>query len=163
MATTVNIAVAVDVIGALSDRALEGHLFMMDDSVYGSDGKGTSKLITACCAGQIVCWSAYAVDLQTPISIRKIDFLGCCSSGRNIQGTAKTSAGGDVSTQIDHLGEWRNDLKDWRGIVPSYLVPGADYRYRLEIQMGVGKNSVMTVDTPALRQVTNTEMISASA
>jgi hypothetical protein len=34
--------------------------------------------------------------------------------------------------------------------VPSWLTPGVAYRYRLELQMYEGDNSVMHIDTPAL-------------
>jgi len=41
------------------------------------------------------------------------------------------------------------DLKTWTGILP-YMEYGKKYRYLLELQMGKGKNSRLSVQTPTL-------------
>src|SRR4051794_26519061 len=73
----VNIVVVVDVIGALSDGPLRhGNLCMIDDGSLSSTGQGTPELVTVVKPGQVVTWSALAVDLQTPVEIKSITFLG---------------------------------------------------------------------------------------
>lgn len=73
----VNIVVVVDVIGALSDGTLRnGNLCMIDDGSLQSTGQGTPELVTVVKPGQVVTWSALAVDLQTPVEIKSITFLG---------------------------------------------------------------------------------------
>lgn len=140
MESKINIVSVVDVVEALSTRTLlNGNLCMMDDSRFQSINQGTTNLITLCYPGQLINWVVYAVDLQTPVSIRNISFVGSKGFKPEI----------DLSdTDSDKL-----DLNVWSGIVPAYLVPGVEYKYRLELQMYEGKNSIMYVDTPSLKCV----------
>ncbi|MFB4304280.1 hypothetical protein [Actinomadura sp. NTSP31] len=140
MKEKVNIIALVDVVGALSDRTLhDGNLSLMDDGSLDSAGQGTPDLCTVVAPGQVVQWTAVAVDVQTPVEIRSITFL----EAGGPPGAAGAPPDGD--------GERENlDLKVWSGIVPAYLIPGARYRYRLELQMHEGPNSVLNVDSPAL-------------
>lgn len=140
MESKINIVSVVDVVEALSTRTLlNGNLCMMDDSRFQSINQGTTNLITLCYPGQLINWVVYAVDLQTPVSIRNISFVGSRGFKSEI----------DLSdTDSDKL-----DLNVWSGIVPAYLVPGVEYKYRLELQMYEGKNSIMYVDTPSLKCV----------
>lgn len=182
MKPQVNIIAVVDVIGALSGSTLlEGNLCMMDDGGENSAHQGTPDLCTVVRPGQVVSWSALAVDLQTPVEIKNISFVpenGSHSPGRaqgqtqgqqtqgqqtqsqqynqpygqqynqpygQGQGQSHGQAQGGNHSEGDKL-----DLDVWTGIVPNWLTPGVAYRYRLELQMYEGENSVMHIDTPAL-------------
>ncbi|MFI0977035.1 hypothetical protein ACH4SP_08410 [Streptomyces sp. NPDC021093] len=73
----VNIVAVVDVIGALSDGTLgNGNLCLIDDGPFDSRGQGTPQLQTVVSPGQTVQWTALAVDLQTPVEIKSITFIG---------------------------------------------------------------------------------------
>ncbi|MGW7414076.1 hypothetical protein [Streptomyces sp. NPDC054863] len=73
----VNIVAVVDVIGALSDGTLgNGNLCLIDDSEHDSRGQGTTQLQTVVSPGQTVQWTALAVDLQTPVEIKSVTFIG---------------------------------------------------------------------------------------
>jgi hypothetical protein len=132
----VNIAVVVDVIGALSESTLnDGNLCLVDDSPFGSTGQGTPGLCTLVRPGQVVQWTAVALDVQTPVEIRSITFLGS-----DHDGGAPRSA-----TESVELG-----LDVWSGVVPAHIPRGVPQRYRLELQMYEGEDSVVHIDTPAL-------------
>jgi hypothetical protein len=145
MKPKVNIVVLVDTVGALSDRTLHnGNLSLVDDGSFDSQGQGTPDLCTVVGAGQIVQWTALAVDVQTPVEIRNITFLGADSGG---PGHPHEPGTGYDKPSADH----RNlDLEVWAGVVPAHLTPGVPYRYRLEVQMHEGPNSVLHIDSPAL-------------
>lgn len=139
MKPQVNIAIVVDVIGALSDKSLgNGNLCLVDDGSFESSGQGTVELCTAVLPGQTVQWYPLAVDLQTPVEIKSIRFLG--PDGEPV-------AGGDGihGADGDHL-----DLDVWAGVVPPFMERGVPHRYRLELQMYEGEHSVLHVDSPAL-------------
>ncbi|MEV0253629.1 hypothetical protein AB0H82_05045 [Streptomyces sp. NPDC050732] len=75
MKSQVNIIAVVDVIGALSIKSLyDGNLCMVDDSPFDSTHQGTPNLVTVVKPGQVVSWTALAVDLQTPVEIKSISF-----------------------------------------------------------------------------------------
>ncbi|MFD4477958.1 hypothetical protein ACFWPU_17830 [Streptomyces sp. NPDC058471] len=164
MKPQVNIIAVVDVIGALSGSTLlNGNLCMMDDGGENSAHQGTPDLCTVVRPGQVVSWSALAVDLQTPVEIKNISFMpenGSHSSGRaqgqrqdqQPQGQQYNQPHGQAQgVQNGHHSEDdKLDLDVWTGIVPNWLTPGVAYRYRLELQMYEGENSVMHIDTPAL-------------
>lgn len=138
MQSQININIAVDVIKALSEQSLYDNIYMMDDSRYGSTRQGTAHLCTACLPGQTIQWTIYPIDLQTPASIKSISFLseeGWLENAKNVS-----------------LGN--PDLKVWKGIVPS-LAYNRRYAYRLEVQMGEGKNSCLYIDTPSLVYATS--------
>jgi len=142
MKPQVNIAVVVDVIGALSDKSLlNGNLCMMDDGTFDSTGQGTPELCTVVAPGQVVQWSALAVDLQTPVEIKSITFLGP-GDGED------AGARGEDSGDGDHL-----DLNVWTGVVPPFMAPGVPHKYRLELQMYEGEHSVLRIDSPALMRL----------
>ncbi|MFD9791575.1 hypothetical protein ACFWXK_11570 [Streptomyces sp. NPDC059070] len=139
MKPNVSIIALVDVIGALSDRTLlNGNLGLVDDGSFDSTGQGTPSLCTVVEPGQTVQWTALAVDLQTPVEIRNITFLRAdgAEAGEPAQEEAQTDAA-------------RLDLDVWSGVVP-YLPPGVPHKYRLELQMYDGANSVLHIDSPAL-------------
>lgn len=145
----VNVVIAVDVIGALSDRTLlNGNLIMMDNGPYQSSGQGTPDLCTVCRPGQIIQWVIYAVDLQTPVEIKSIAFLDAGSGLPALDGDDRGSLnqvdGG--SSESEHL-----ELEVWSGVVPPWVVPGVKYRYRLELRMYEGENSVMSIDSCSLQ------------
>ena len=140
MESKITIFSVVDVIEALSGGTLlNSNLCMMDNSPSGSCNQGTPNLCTLCYPGQTIDWTILAVDLQTPVAIRNITFLGPDGSG-------EVPVDGDLGSDKLHLNVWS-------GIVPDYMVPGVEYRYRLELQMYEGKNSIMYVDTPSLKRV----------
>ncbi|MFE0136598.1 hypothetical protein ACFWY6_34305 [Streptomyces sp. NPDC059037] len=149
MKPQVNIVAVVDVIGALSaSTLLDGNLCMIDDGAHNSAHQGTPDLCTVVKPGQVVSWSALAVDLQTPVEIKNISFVPADQSAAPAQPPVQVpgeASAGEHSSEGDKL-----DLDVWTGIVPSWLTPGVAYRYRLELQMYEGSNSVMHIDTPAL-------------
>jgi len=139
MKPQVNIAVVVDVIGALSDKSLgNGNLCLVDDGSFDSTGQGTVELVTTVLPGQTVQWYPLAVDLQTPVEIKSIRFLGPDGQVHDIGDGGEDSDG-------DHL-----DLNTWTGVVPPFMERGVPHRYRLEVQMYEGEHSVLHVDSPAL-------------
>jgi len=125
---TININIAVDVMKALSEKTLEGSVWLMDDSALESMGQGTSALHTVCKPGDLLRWKVCPIDLQESAYIHSVSF-----------GTECPSQGNDGTAPY---------LNTWEGIVPC--LPAGDYRYRLSLRMGKGQNSVMTVDTPEL-------------
>ncbi|MBW4597875.1 MAG: hypothetical protein KME46_34460 [Brasilonema angustatum HA4187-MV1] len=143
MESKISIFSVVDVIESLSGGTLlNGNLCMMDDSPYGSSNQGTPNLCTLCYPGQTITWTILALDLQTPAAIRSITFI--------------RPDGSVVSQPSVDSGNLESDelhLNVWSGIVPYYMVPGVEYRYRLELQMYEGKNSIMHVDTPSLKRI----------
>ncbi|MEU6672940.1 hypothetical protein [Streptomyces sp. NPDC046925] len=163
MKPQVNIIAVVDVIGALSGSTLlNGNLCMMDDGEHNSAHQGTPDLCTVVQPGQVVSWTALAVDLQTPVEIKNISFVPADDSharGRqqgqgqghdqpHAQGQAQSQSNGHAAGE--HSEGDKLDLDVWTGVVPNWLQPGVAYQYRLELQMYEGANSVMHVDTPAL-------------
>ncbi|MCD0452481.1 hypothetical protein LO762_25330 [Actinocorallia sp. API 0066] len=77
MKPKISIVVLVDAVGALSDRTLhDGNLSLVDDSPLGSRNLGTTDLVTAVVPGQVVQWTPIHVDVQTPVEIQNIEFLG---------------------------------------------------------------------------------------
>jgi hypothetical protein len=131
----INIVTIVDVIGALSSGALRGNLFMADNG-WGSAGKGTAALATACYPGQQINWVVHALDVQTAVRIDAISFLK----------VDNTPAAEGLAVAPD-IGDARPLY--WAGFVPCYL-PAGLYGYGLKLQMGRGNLSMMSVDTPAL-------------
>jgi hypothetical protein len=146
MKPKVNIVALVDVIGALSEQSLlRGNLCMVDDSAYESTGQGTPELCTLVLPGQSVEWSALAVDVQTPLVIRSITFL-------NADGTSAPSpppAAADDGEAAENP-QQSSDALVWSGTVPFTMAHGVPYRYRLELQMDQGPQSVLSIDAPAL-------------
>ncbi len=143
MKSKITIFSVVDVIESLSGGTLlNGNLCMMDNSSYHSTNQGTPNLCTLCCPGQTIYWHMVALDLQIPVAIRKISFLGLDGSG------AKEPPTDPMSAESDKL-----HLNVWEGIVPSWMIPGVEYKYRLELQMYEGINSIIHVDTPSLKRV----------
>lgn len=139
MKSQVNIIALVDSVGALSDRTLHnGNLSLIDDGSFHSAGQGTPDLCTVVRPGQIVQWQALAVDLQTPVEIKSITFLDSPNGHVGYRPS-------DWSEEGEKL-----DLDVWAGIVPPSMGIGVPYKYRLELQMYEGKNSVMFIDSPAL-------------
>lgn len=146
----VNIIAVVDVVGALSGSTLlNGNLCMVDNGDHDSTGQGTPYLCTVVRPGQVVQWSSLAVDLQTPVEIKGITFLGPDGTETPVAGNpAGHSAGRSAGSDGDKL-----DLAHWAGLVPPSLTPGTPYKYRLELQMYEGAYSVLHVDSPALMTV----------
>lgn len=143
MKPTVNIIALVDVIGALSDGTLgNGNLSLADDGSFDSTGQGTPQLCTLVAPGQVVRWTALAVDVQTPVEIQSITFVG---------GSEAPAPDGQPDEQP--TAEENLDLVVWEGIVPAGLAPGVPNRYRLELKMHEGSRSVLSIDSPALMTI----------
>lgn len=138
----INIVAVVDVIGALSQRSLENCMFMADNGCQ-SVGQGTAELKTVCRPGQCVAWKVYPVDVQTPVLIKAITFLDGEAEARAAAGQTRYGPGTAGSEP-----EWTA----WNGTVPCDIKPGL-YRYRLELQMCKGANSVMSAETAAIEIV----------
>ncbi|WTW95788.1 hypothetical protein OG216_21445 [Streptomycetaceae bacterium NBC_01309] len=144
----VNVMALVDVIGALSDRTLlNGNLCLMDNGDFRSTGQGTPELCTVVRPGQAVQWTVLAVDLQTPVDIKSITFLGAPASANGHGAGAENGGPGGAGEPADSE---KLDLETWIGIVPPWLTPGVAHRYRIELQMYEGDNSIMHIDLPAL-------------
>ncbi|MGH4035382.1 hypothetical protein ACQB60_41495 [Actinomycetota bacterium Odt1-20B] len=138
----INIFAVVDVIGALSGRTLQnGNLCLIDNGDYKSTGQGTPHLCTVVRPGQVIQWQALAVDLQTPVEIKNISFLGPDGSVTSMNGARSETEGEKL------------DLEHWAGVVPPSLIPGVPHNYRLELQMYEGAQSTLYVDSPALMRV----------
>ena len=155
MKSTVNIIAVVDVIGALSDSTLgNGNLCLADDGSFDSTGQGTTDLCTIVAPGQTVQWTAVAVDVQTPVEIQSITFIGGeAGSGVPAEQTDQT----DQTDQTGRPGQTENsgnpDANVWAGIVPAGLIPGVPYKYRFALKMHQGPHSVLSIDSPALMTV----------
>jgi hypothetical protein len=132
----INIVTIVDVVGALSKGALRDNLYMADNGWY-SERKGTADLATACYPGQRIGWVVHPIDVQTPVLISAIRFLNI-DNNQPVQDLATTPGFGGAP-------HWCH----WSGFVPCYLPPGL-YGYRLQLQLGRGSRSTMSIDTPAL-------------
>ena len=143
MLPKITIVVAVDTIAALSEQTPENNVFMMDDSPFVGSGKGTAQLVTACCAGQEVEWIVRAIDLQTPVAIQGITFA---APGQPFASAPDSVAAS--SAEPAHLDQFA-----WTGYVPGTMAIGQEYRYRLDIWMGAGQFSTVSVDTPTLKRV----------
>lgn len=142
MESKINIVTVVDVVEALSSKTLlEGNLCMMDDSPFESHNQGTPNLCTHCLPGQVIKWSMIALDLQTPVAIKSIRFIG--------------PDGADALPKTDPLTAESDKLhlNVWEGIVPYDLVPGVEYKYRMEVQMYEGINCLMTIDSPSIKRI----------
>ncbi|WP_075602922.1 hypothetical protein [Saccharicrinis aurantiacus] len=135
---TTNINIAIDVIAALSDKTLRGNIFVMDDGLLNSRNKGTDHLVTVCSAGQLIKWSIYAIDLQTPVSIKSISF-------------SQTEKDNNEDIPNNHYTNL--DLNEWSGYVPNYLLPNKQYKYKLELQMGEGQYSILSIDSLCLELI----------
>lgn len=141
MESKITIFGVVDVIESLSIGSLrEGNLCMMDNSPFESLNQGTPDLITLCQPGQTIHWHLVALDLQTPVAIRNITFL-------------KPNPADNPPIDRTNLDSDKLHLNIWEGLVPCWMAPGVEYKYRLELQMYEGKNCLMYVDTPALKRV----------
>lgn len=148
MKPQVNINVVVDVMGALSDQTLVGNLCLADDGAFHSTGQGTPELCTIVVPGQVVKWTALAVDVQTPVEIKRISFLD--ADGRVVDDPRSDTAKAAAPDEPDAD---RLDLNDWTGVVPVFMPNGTPQRYRLELQMGGGEHGFMHVDSPALMRL----------
>lgn len=145
MESKVNIIVLVDAVGALSDQTLHnGNLSLMDDGAFNSLGQGTTDLCTVVQPGQIIQWTPIGIDVQAPVEIRNITFLGPGGlvPERPYEPAAEAAGPPDLPENLD--------LLVWSGIVPPYLTPGVPYRYRLDVQLHEGPHSLLHVDSPAL-------------
>lgn len=132
----INIITFVDVLGALSKRTLDGFIYMVDSS-WTSEGQGTARLKTACYPGQRITWKAYAIDVQTPIEIKKISFYHADDEATSL---SKYEMGIWEKAQptMGEAPRWYY----WTAVVPSLLDSG-EYAYKFKVQMGKGSKSVM--------------------
>jgi len=145
----VNIIAVVDVIGALSDRSLlHGNLSMVDNGDYQSRAQGTPDLVTVVRPGQVVQWTVLALDLQTPVEIKSITFLGPDGQAAHPDGVPHRSEP-QSADEVPEADSDKLDLDVWSGIVPQ-LPPGVAHKYRLELQMYEGEFSTLHIDSPAL-------------
>lgn len=134
----ININIAVDVVKALSDKSLKNNIYLMDNSPFASINQGTEDLCTFCTPGQTVHWVIYPIDLQTPVVIKQISFI---PEEENFEANDSDQLKNDIPDDPE--------FKTWSGILPL-MKTGHKYRYRLVLQMGNGKNSTMSIDTPSL-------------
>jgi hypothetical protein len=149
MNTKVNIIALVDVIGALSDSGLDqGHLCLVDDSAQESTGQGTAQLCAHVQPGQVVEWTALAVDVQTPLVIKSIAFLA--PDGHAVPAPPVPPAGPEADGSDAGGGQQNPDALVWSGVVPVTIARGVPYRYRLELELGQGRDSVLSTEKPAL-------------
>lgn len=135
MQTKININIAVDTAQALAKQDLLKNTYVMDNSILGSLGQGTPYLKTYCIPGQTIHWVATPIDLQTPVCIKSITFMGP-------YWTPQSPAAPASMSQLD--------LYTWTGILPYTMVPGLTYQYKIELQIGNGQYSVLHMETLSL-------------
>lgn len=136
MQQKININIAVDTVQALSKLDLLNNTYAMDNSIFGSLGQGTPYLVTSCVPGQTIHWVATPIDLQTPVCIKSITFLGAWP---------QQASAFEQPTSMSQL-----DLYTWTGILPYTMLPGLTYKYKLELQIGNGQYSVLQLETLSL-------------
>lgn len=146
--TKVNINIAVDVVKALSDQSLQSNIYVMDDSVLESRNQGTGELCTRCQPGQTLLWRIYALDLQTPVAIKNIEFIPETQTyDEKAIAYVKDSVEADATAVV--LSDGNPDNRTWCGILP-WIRQGHPYRYRLTLEAGKGVYSVLSIDTLSL-------------
>ena len=139
MQKDIDINIVLDSVGALSNKKLDGSVWLFDNSPFEGDGQGTTNLTTICVGGQVVNWKIIAIDLQTPATIKFISFYD----------VDKEWNADEVYYENSNL----LDAKQWSAIVPITMTLGKEYRYRLAVQIGEGKNSVLYIDSPVLVRI----------
>lgn len=152
--TKVNINIAVDVVKALSDQSLQNNIYVMDDSMLGSRNQGTGELCTRCQPGQTLHWVIYALDLQTPVAIRNIEFIPETQMSDN-KAIIYPKDNVEVDTRTVTLSDRNLDNRTWCGILPC-MKQGHPYRYRLTLEAGKGACSVLSIDTLSLEWMDST-------
>lgn len=121
--TPLTIRVFVDVIALLSGASHASTVFFYDDAPVLSPGRGTLALRSAVCPGQFVRWTATALDVQTPVWIRRLSFDG------------------QPETPEIVAPPW---ARRFQGFVPAGLEPGSVHPYRLTLGFsGTGKRRVI--------------------
>lgn len=117
--TPLNIRVFVDVIALLSGASVDSTVFFYDDALVPSPGRGTHALRTSVTPGQFVRWTVTALDVQTPVWIRRLDFAGQPEMP-------------EIAAPL-----W---ARKFQGFVPLGLAPGSEHPYRLTLGFsGTGK------------------------
>ncbi|MDR1369502.1 MAG: hypothetical protein LBJ72_05155 [Dysgonamonadaceae bacterium] len=150
----ININIAVDAVKALSGQSLKDSIYLMDDSPFCSPDQGTNELCTFCIPGQVIHWIIYPIDLQTPAVIKGISFISD-EENQDKENPDKDNQDEEnqdakYSTQVENdRPDDDSDFKTWTGIVPAMDI-GRRYRYRLELQMGTGINSILSIDSLSL-------------
>ena len=78
---TINVLIAVDVVGAAAAGTLMGSVYLVDSNQYlGSWQEGQSQLNTVCQDGQAIAWSVVAVNPGNQVAIAGFSgsMLGIC-------------------------------------------------------------------------------------
>ena len=124
-----NIQIIVDAIALLTHEEPQQTVFLFDDNVHPSKGRGSIQLSSAVYPGQMVRWSVLPMDVQAPVWLKNIRFCG-------MPGTAE-------QPNVAYAAEKQISSLFWQGYVPTWLVPGNIYPY--EVTLGFGPQSARTV------------------
>jgi hypothetical protein len=153
-----NIVTWLDVAGATRDNTLNGHLYMVDNSL-GSEFQGTPHLQTICKPGQALNWIIYPMDRNKrpdgtwpPMpKINNIVFLD--KNGQDV-GTLKVCMDLKVFGGPDKMrSKWTSIYYYWAAIVSPALAPGV-YNYRFVIELETSTDPIyLDHDGPSIRVV----------
>lgn len=142
MPAQINISIMVDVVGALRSGTLSGFVNLRDNSrLPCTTGQGTPFLSTACPGGTVLNWFVYPVDVQSPVSLQAVTFLGPSEPCAKLRVYGyPVSQPPDVETPIAY--------PYWAGIVRPDVAPGV-YGYQLELQ--VADRSLILPQLPSVQ------------
>lgn len=124
-----NIRILVDVLLLLSGRSPASSVFLFDDAPIRGEGWGRADLRSPAAPGTLVRWTLTAIDLQTPVWLRAIDF-------------AQTDVAAEVEAPM-----W---ARAFQGRMPTDAAIGTDHPYRLILGFGREAGRRLIVDGPSL-------------
>lgn len=162
---TLNILVFVDVIALLSGAPLNKAVHMFDDSGLGSEGQGTHALVSSVLPGQLVRWTINAIDVQTQVWIKELNFgpviehpASAEVESEAIADEPDDGAGQPASEEPELcLPEAPGPVPIWgkrfEGYVPFEILPELPHVYHFKLAFAEGNGPAVTVDGPALRFV----------
>ncbi len=162
---TLNIQVFVDVIALLSGAPLNKAVHMFDDSGLGSEGQGAHALVSTVLPGQLVRWTVNALDVQTQVWIKDINFGPVIVRPASAEGEAEATTDeldADAGQPASEMPEpWLPAApgpvpiwgKRFEGYIPFEILPELPHVYHFKLAFAKGNGPAVTVDGPALRFV----------
>lgn len=137
-----NIVTLVDMGKAVGSGALDGAMYMMDNS-EGSSGRGTAHLETVCKQGQVLNWIIRPIDMDRRADgtwppmpkISDIVFLDQEAGSEQDVAEAKICKELKIYGMIDKVRSRSTPTYYyWAGMISAELAPGR-YRYRLVLEL----------------------------
>jgi hypothetical protein len=154
-----NIAIFVDVWKIAESRALDGAVYMMDNSPA-SLQKGTPRLQTCCKQGQTLNWIIYPLDVNKradgswPPSARIKNIVFINERGDTLNNQPMNNL--KIYGAPDSVRSPYTDVYSyWAGIVPIELSPNI-YSYRLMLEVETEKRGApfyLNLDKPSLKVI----------